>query len=696
MNAIVRIALSEFAKAFRCRVGTPSARDFLWLTVFFLLTSFITFVGWSARDGIWDRFEEVLLGALPEGGPPIRLSRHYDLIESIQPPTIDKFKHDFPDLKLVPLRILEGANGGITFPGLALRFEDPTEPGKERTVKQRARKYLSWFEPRNDDGHANFLAYAMPLDSPLWRWIIQRSKQPAATFQGDAPLVVAANRSLFKKYFKPENYRKALLGDIAISCGTRNEMAAQAKMASEPDTLILGVKEGNGTSGFQTFKVVWLDSFPLADQVALILPLATAELAAAADERSAGFSLYLEGGGAPVSRISQLRLIDTDVDPSGVTDFRKMAACLGAMPSDAKPDTPVDVCGVSVKPAERPVDRRVPLLSVGATEIKIDAAAKFPLRAADVATCANRSGLTKVLATKPDRLRTERAPDSARISWVDFARVRMPCNALLPEDSVNAIKAGKEREHACATAAEDKTGVAYLRGYSDAMVYARGGDHAPPRTWPFNGLSNDVRAAEAGGAAPQIPTAGLQLDAIVRMLLDWKQSEGRQVFQLDAAYEGALVRFGVLSTIIDRMGLPLAFGMAVLYLVLLWVILATTFMHRRAQYGLLFMNGAKPWQLNVLVFIQIGMACLVGSILGYVGFFGVLHLLNVWLAGTDIIKAAAMVIGLDVQTFLSELSLLQILWIWCAMTLAAFGIGALVLRAQGISTAQAPIDLIKS
>jgi hypothetical protein len=172
--------------------------------------------------------------------------------------------------------------------------------------------------------------------------------------------------------------------------------------------------------------------------------------------------------------------------------------------------------------------------------------------------------------------------------------------------------------------------------------------------------------------------------------------DGHYVFQLDATYEAALVRFGVLSTIVDLVALPLVAGMAVLYLVFSGVILATTFLHRRAQYGLLFMNGVQPWRLEILVFTQIGVACLIGCLVGYAGFVIVAHMLNAWLSDSEIVHKAAVIIGLDVPTFLSHLTLQSIVLIWFFLTLAGFGIGSILLRVQGISIAKAPIDLLKS
>jgi hypothetical protein len=70
--------------------------------------------------------------------------------------------------------------------------------------------------------------------------------------------------------------------------------------------------------------------------------------------------------------------------------------------------------------------------------------------------------------------------------------------------------------------------------------------------------------------------------------------------------------------------------------------------------------------------------------------------MNGWLKTSDIIRKAAFIIGLDVPTFLDNLSASSIAMIWLAMTFAGFLIGNIILRVQRISTASAPIDLIKS
>jgi hypothetical protein len=231
---------------------------------------------------------------------------------------------------------------------------------------------------------------------------------------------------------------------------------------------------------------------------------------------------------------------------------------------------------------------------------------------------------------------------------------------------------------ACLQGKEDERGIGRLPGYNDAMIYA--------------GATNKAVARAQGNN----PASSGNLDDIVKSLLAWKIDDRHFAFRLDAAYESALVRFGVLSTIVDKMAVPLGGGMLVLYLVLSGVILATTFLHRRSQYGLLFMNGVRPWGIEILVLIQIALGCTIGCVIGYAGFMIVASQMNAWLKSSDIIHKAAFIIGLDVPTFLDNLTLLSVASIWISMMFAGFAIGAIILRVQGISIAKAPIDLIKS
>jgi hypothetical protein len=694
MLAIARIALAEFAKAFAFRVGTPAARDFLWLTVFFTLSAFIVFVGWSAREGVWDRFEQVLLGALPEGGPPIRITTHIDLRSGITPEVIDKFEKDFPNLGIVPMREFDGQVGSIVLPGLA--FGAGISPQESE---------LSWGRAA-DGATAKFRSFALPIDSPLWRWIRQRSGE-FETAPDRAPLVIAANRSLFQKHFRYDKYRRAIASDVSAPCLIRSSLEDKISDPGQLDTLVLKVREwsdaGGNREAYQSFKVIWVDSFPLPEQVAFIMPLQTAELAMAA-ETWKEFNLYFEGRGAATQRVSELRLKDIDAlgedaRAGAVRDFTAVASCLGSVAAEQIEETTVcgahweaEVVNDSPLASENAKSKRrikagdsqnsvVPVLAASSFDLSITTSPQWPMREADVRRCIQRTRFADALRTNPpppsgpgDAV-AELTPESAAVVWKGPSRIELPCSVLTAPGPTQKLL-----EHdACATAqSEDGRGVGRLTGYSDAMIYAGGVNRA---------------AARASGSES---VASESLDDTVKNLLAWKIGEGRTAFRLDAAYESALVRFGVLSTIIDKMAVPLGGGMLLLYLVLSGVILATTFLHRRPQYGLLFMNGVRPWGLEMLVLMQIAISCTIGCVIGYAGFWAVATATNGWLKASDIIRKAAFIIGLDVPSFLDNLPASSIVWIWIAMSFAGFAIGAIILRIQGISTAKAPIDLIKS
>jgi hypothetical protein len=69
---------------------------------------------------------------------------------------------------------------------------------------------------------------------------------------------------------------------------------------------------------------------------------------------------------------------------------------------------------------------------------------------------------------------------------------------------------------------------------------------------------------------------------------------------------------------------------------------------------------------------------------------------NMLLAESAIVANARMIIGLDVPSFLPSIDWLTVVALWLGMTFLAVLVGKLVLRLQGITSAQAPIDLVKS
>jgi hypothetical protein len=730
--AIARIALAEFTKAFAPKAGTASARDFASLTVFFALSAFLVFLGWSARNETWARFEQVLLGALPEGGPPVRVTTHIDLAQKITAPIMDKFARDFPALRLIPMRDFgfDSESGAVTLPGLS-----PVDNSAENDAKQ------SWGDA-SDGARAPFRNYAIPLNSPLWDWIRKRNGNPAILDE-PAPLVVAANKALFRKHFRYNNYRNAVANDHKVPCLMRTELPEElAGPAHLPDTLFLAVKEAVGLQGskeiFHSFNIIWVDSFPLPEQVALIMPLSTAEIAGAPETwRGRGLEVYLEGQGKSMKRVSALRLKDIDLLSSAdarteVSDeFRKIAACLGAVPAEQTASTlvcgtpwtlPTDYNSVILKdegqsaPQATPVRSRnlyVPQLETSSFEMVISPPPDRPLRTHDVEQCirgtrfANASKADPAMPQRPGGLLIDFTRGSSEVAWKSPARIELPCSVFAIADVKRADDGLSAKERLRAEErlrADDRLeqgsckqpnlegarGVAQLRGYNDAMIYAR-----EPGKSAGQGDDGPAPADERSPGSESSQPPG-NLDDIVARLRAWKVDDTHQAFRLDAAYESALVRFGVLSAIVREMTLPIAIGMLLLYLALSGVILSTTLRHRRSQYGLLFMYGVKPGSIHNLVWLQVALGCTIGCVIGYAGFRGVAYLANDGLKSSSIIEQAAFVIGLDVPSFLDNLGAFDIFCVWAAMMGLGFVVATILLLLQGILTARAPINLIKS
>jgi len=693
MFAPTRIAWAEFWKAFHRTAGTPAARDFLWLTLFFALSSFLVFLGWSARQGIWERFQQVMLGALPDSGPPVRVTFHFDRPEKITAKLLADFKRDFPTLSIVPMRGFDEQDSLVALPGVAaadIAAETRSVAAHAAgTPRDNARDAaLSWGRSR-DGGDVEFRSFAMPLDSPIWRWVARR--QDRASLHTDAPMVVAASRALFSKHFRYERYRDAVINDQRIPCVLRSQLPERLKDPNDPrelTSLVLKLKEGFNRDSFQAFEVIWVDSFPMPEQVAFILPLSTVELLVAAEQRRS-LEVHLEDGGRATQRIQEIRLRNTDRNRAGVEEFRKMSTCLGAIPATGAsalacgvpfgpPKKQVEEANAEGSAAERQRQREaaiepepeallVPRLKQSTYEMMVTTSMYWPLRESHVAQCAEKAGLGNILAPGGGlggRLVLERANPASRVEWRGFARIDVPCSALVDDDYKNDKLNGETRNTACPAinSSDADRGTAWLEGYRDALLY--------------------------------VPSAGAALDDVVQRLLAWKP-DGRPVFRLDSAYESALVRFGVLSTLIDLIAKPLALGLAVLFVSLTSVMLATAFLHRRGQYGLLAMNGVRPEQILYIVCVQIALGYVIGCAAGYALFAAALVTVNDWLADSVIIRRAGEVIGLDVPRFLAQPSLLEILTIWSVMTLVSVGLGGIILRAQGITGAKAPIDLIK-
>ena len=258
-------------------------------------------------------------------------------------------------------------------------------------------------------------------------------------------------------------------------------------------------------------------------------------------------------------------------------------------------------------------------------------------------------------------------------AWIPDGGIAAPCRALASSDGERDELAKAGRNDACRKDPLTGNGVIYLDGYRHVVVYV------PPAR------STDKQANAVSAAT---------LDAEVSRLLDW-QIGGKTVFRLAPTYEMGLVRYGVLSTLMETVSLPLGIGLALLYIWFSGTILATAFAHRRPQYGLLMTYGATTWGLMVVILAQIMMAAVIGGAVGYSLSAGVVDIVNGLMSRSAAVDAARNTIGLEGGAFLSNLSGMDAIGVWLLLTGLTVFVGFIILLASRIATARAPIDLLK-
>ena len=684
MRPVEQIALAEFVRSFGIRSGAPGARDFVSLSVFFALSSFLLFLGLAAHEGTRHRFEQVLLGALPASGPPVRLGAHIERPETLTPELLDQFTQTFPGLRDVPARDFDGQAGVLTLPGFEASDQPAqgaaSSPAPDTTYCQRLNDLGHAWRCGADGSISDFRGLALPKESPIWRWVETQGAGKSMAAAGAEPIfVVAASRALFGKHFRYESYRKAIVDNIRVPCSVRQAVFAEQGKSPDFPTIVLRVRESRERiETYHVARVVWVDSFPV-DRVAMVVPLANYEVLLAGEGRNE-VSLHPELDRAG-RRIARILLLDLDLESKGERErlggaFRTFSTCLGAVEPGAAPaqSPPGQLsCSASLAAATAAGSATdatpiLPRLSMTEADAILSVRPEWALRSAEVAACARRAGLGAEFGADPARqlpspspIRIEHAPESTLVRWKGYGRLEMPCGALGKDDL-----AGRP---ACPSGAH---GEARLPGYRESFVYA----------------------GDDGTAAGEFPGEKGSLDVVVANLLNWKP-DGRPVFRLDPAYEGALVRFGVLSTLLDLISLPIGIGAVLLYGFLTFVIMTTTFAHRRSQYGLLMMNGMRGSGVAWLVSCQTIMSAVVGGAFG-LAFFGVSRsLVNGALAESTVVQTARRLIGLDMPIFVDLPSAMTFILAWVYLTALAVGVGNLTLLAQGITRARAPISLLK-
>jgi hypothetical protein len=677
IRPVERLAFAEFARSWGYSSGAPGGRDFVSLSIFFVLSSFFLFLGIAAQEGARHRFEQVMLGALPASGPPIRLGAHFERPEALTPELLERFVASFPHLHAVPTRTFDGQTGVLAVPGFETSDQPAGSTGQAASppaamdasqLCQRLRdKGVAWTCSAQGD-IPTFRGLAISRESPLWSWIAQKGAERGIR-EGQGGLVVAASRAMFDKHFQFERYRRAVVENIRVPCHIRQDLHVATAASSGFPTIVLRLREGTQRpESYHLARVIWIDSFPV-DNVAMILPLERYEPLLATQGRL-GVGLYPEADGSS-RRITKISLPDLDlIEPPSERDrllsaFRTFSACLGAVELGSKipPSTDKQLsCAASLsdKAATAGDLQILPRLNLSGIDASLTVSPEWALRHGHVLACAMKAGIAADFGPTPtaplppkSRVREEYTPSSTEVRWRSSGRLELPCAVLGPDD---APCSGSEK------------GEAQLDGYRETSVYVK-------------------RAALDGSNRRS-------LDNIVDDLLRWKP-DGRPVFRLDAAYEGALVRFGVLSTLLDVISTPIGFGALAMYLALLAIMTMTTFAHRRPQYGLLLMNGMRGGGVAWLVSCQIVMCSVVGGMIGLALFGIASNWVNGALRRSEIIESAKNRIGLDIPLFIDVPKAATLFGAWTGMTALAVVIGAVVLFGQGVATAQAPITLIK-
>lgn len=717
-----RVAFAEFAVGFAPRsTGASGGRDFVSLAAFFGLLMFLVLFGWSVRDGLWGRIEQVLLGALSEGQPPIRLSYHIDNVNKINVNVLAEFAVRFPGLEIVPQRSSDGRSGALILPGLALQADGAGDGD------------ASWGLGRSDKRGTPFAIDALPLGSPLWSFIFGAQQRAADDdAPGAAPLLVAVSRHLFQEHFRYDAYRNAIAANRMVPCNLKALLPERVARIDELRYLVLETKENIVAAdgrratvpSFHAFRVIWVDSFPTPDRTAMVVPLSTYEVLLAGAERQA-VELHPETlAGEADDRVVQIRLAEIDLEHRGIAEFAKLASCVGAAPGGtdegvagatgrrdictmqpvldaaAASGTPVAVAVAGQTSCEEMRERgpvNYPRLLDNGQDLLICSGPERPLRAHEVRDCARTAGLQGFgagHALLDGRLDAVAVPAREPIAWLGPSRIAVPCGALRDSDFALAQALRSDRVRSGAGDDTDEAWIAQCAAYRNSH---------PQQS--FDGSRAELTLLGYQDATvyprPGGPTF-VALNAVTSQLLGWETTLARPagggaapVFRLDPAYESALVRFGILALILQRVSAPLGAGSLVLYVFLTAVILTTAIAHRRQQYGLLLMSGLAPGAVGFMVSLQTVLGCAVGGLLGYLAFVAAAGAINALLADSSIVAEARMIIGLHVVSFLPAIGVPVAAALWAAMTALAMLVAQVTLRLQGITTARSPIELVK-
>ncbi len=298
MSTWIRLALKEFFLPFHYRkTGCPGGRDFVWLTIFMTLLLTLMLLLLASREGLLNRFVDVLLGNIPGYGVPIAVTNNMlsrsgiDAINTEVLEDIEALSDEIPGLRVSPYRTLE---------------EDfyPFVKLPDEKIWANSREDGTEFGP-------DFDGWAVYTDDPLWT---------GTPTSADVPLEMILSKRLFARYFKYQRYRDVLSAMLPETL--LRDIPEHLDMNAErlPDTLWMQVKNQDQWE-LLPFRISWVERFPVIDPIAFLFPLSTYHAIKTAHDHPE-LDYFPEGEGRRTTRIAQFSLeVNQEQDNERIAQF---------------------------------------------------------------------------------------------------------------------------------------------------------------------------------------------------------------------------------------------------------------------------------------------------------------------------------------------------------------------------------------
>ncbi|MCP4701485.1 MAG: ABC transporter permease [Gammaproteobacteria bacterium] len=554
--AWVCLASKEFWLPFRHWRHCPGGRDFFWLTALLVLVFIFALLLWGSKEGLTNRFVDVLIGNVPGHGIPVLVKhnpynlRRLDRIGEGTAEQVAQLKEDkIPGLSFHPYAEV----AGLRMPGEGLWHE------KEQDIPA-------------------FAGLAVYEDDPLWRYAVSDNGTPA--------LYMAASRSLMKKYFRYAIYLKRLKERLPVPLWEALP-SEKSFYASEHGKLWLNV--GVSETELLPVRFKWMDRLPIPGDFVYLFPIKTYRALTLTHfyPKLRYFPESVKAAGKDGGvRYREARL-NKELDARKVEAF---AACM-------KIEN-----GIT---AEELRGRRNDFL------IKFKKFALPPRPGFLIRACAKQSGIASA-ACKPanpavgDAFREieEEAPVSclrwpqtllrskeerticAKVIEVyratgsiqdEFISRKLP-SVELPCSKVPELLTEKERKECDGNSRFPVNKRVFML---EGLEFTRGFIYVPGRSL----LGKTVK--------------------------ELRKLEGRPL-AVGTLYENSLRRFSALSNILDKLSNPYALTFIVFLAILIWVQLATLIEHRRQVYGIFLAKGMSGRYIHYMLYFQTFLATLLG------------------------------------------------------------------------------------